>query len=1319
MTARIKLCSVRRVTLFAGMAVSLAGFAWLLWAQDTTPPGFRAYRLQHAQAGDIVPQLDSLLSGEGSPFEIVVDRSGNRILVQGGETAQRLAGQLITAMDQPPAKLSAAQSPAGPNVVRSYQVEAGQLDATLADLRKKFPPATGARIAGDPRTSQLLVVATEGNQSRIAQVLQSSGASAAPPPAAPSASAPSAAPPPARSSPGGGTLQHVSWREFEDKLVGLLGSRLTRATTQDGQGTVFSLAAQSGLQPVLQVNRQTGSVSYLGDADSVQVWRRVVQALDRPPDAGGQQTDLVQLDRADPQKVQRAVILMQTGVATADGPVTQLASAAAAPEAAAPAAPPPAAVPPAAPTPPAAAPPSPAAAAADPDDGGLIGPVQIEYIQGLDAMVIRGHKRDVERVKKIIADIESSSAETEPAIEIVALKHVGCQVLTTLITTVYNDILSTRQGKVNIQALVKPNSLLLIGRPESVDKVKELIAKLDQPSKPEAQFEVFQLKHISAVDAQETIQSFFVDRLGQTTQQRTAAAATGAARPGLGTRVNVVADYRSNALIVQASPTDMDEVRQMIAKLDVETTTAGNELKIFRLKNALASDIGPVLQDALNWQLVGSRVPLGATRTGTFGVGQTFGQQEERARIRSAILSFMTVDAKGGKVLESGLLADVRVTVDTNSNALVVTAPAKSMGLIEALITELDRLPNASAQIKVFTIVNGDATRLSTMLTQLLGQQSTTQSTAGTLFGQGTVSPFLTSGMQSAAASGESTLVPVRFGVDQRTNSIIATGSEGDLGVVEAILMRLDEQSLRQHKTMVYWLANAPAGEVATAMNQWIQQRTTLFQQQLQISPESPDIQWNRRVIVVPETISNTIIISAAPELFDEVKHVVESLDRRPPLIKIDVLIAEINLGYDFEFGTEFGLQDALLYDRTYSTGNPGTNAWGGRPGFNFNNKPLGDTTENGTNNVLAQGLSSFGLGRISPALGYGGLVLSASSDAVSALLRALEAEGRAQILSRPQGTTLDSQPATVNVGQITARPGDISQTQNSTNQAIVDTQVGLVLGVTPRVTPDGLIIMEVDAEKSRLGDASDSVTINGNVIPNINNVTASTTISARSGQTVVFAGLIETSKSHAVRGIPFISDIPVLGRLFESTTESDVRRELLIILTPHIIRSDDDVDKIRYAESERMSWCLSDVMSLYGAVGLSARPGDWCTCVSDVPTIFPDANPTGIETAPAPLSGHEGQISPLLPEPGHSSRRRTRELEPSEPAPNAVPAAEPVSNTGYQPWPPTAGYPGAPARYEGTTPAPQDRAVVPYSPSRPAGEPDPYTRARRLPPAP
>ncbi len=685
----------------------------------------------------------------------------------------------------------------------------------------------------------------------------------------------------------------------------------------------------------------------------------------------------------------------------------------------------------------------------------------------------------------------------------------------------------------------------------------------------------------------------------------------------------------------------------------------------------------------------------------------------------------MTVDAKGGKVLESGLLADVRVTVDTNSNSLVVTAPAKSMGLIEALITELDRLPNASAQIKVFTIVNGDASRLSTMLTQLLGQTSTTQGTGGTLFGQGTVSPFLASGMQSAATSGESTLVPVRFGVDQRTNSIIATGSEGDLGVVEAILMRLDEQSLREHKTMVYWLANVPAESVAEALSEWIQSRTTLFQQQLTISPESPDIQWNRRLIVVPETISNSIIISAAPELFDEVKHVVESIDRKPPLIKIDVMIAEVVLSYDFEFGTEFGLQDAMLFDRKSftTTGATGTNG----PGFNFNNEPLGDTIGTGQNpaNVLGQGLSTFGLGRLSPNLGYGGLVLSASSDAVSALIRALEQDGRAQILSRPTVTTLDKQPAFINVGATVSRLAGTTLNNNTSQQNVEDVETGLTVGVTPQITPEGLIVMEVDASKSELSTTEGVELPTGGVDGgtftqyNINKAQATTTISARSGQTIVFAGLIQTSKANIVRGIPFLSDVPVLGPLFQFTKEEETRKELLIILTPHIIRSDEDLDRVRLAESERMSWCLADVMSLYGDVGLSSRPGNWCDCLADVPTIFPDANPTGVEPVPTPVPAGDGQIQPMLPAPAPTGVRPPAELEPSQPPAGAAPAPEPVSNTGYQPWPPGAGYPGAMLRYDGAGQPPPAQPARPYPPGPLPGSPDPYTSARRLPQGP
>ena len=744
----------------------------------------------------------------------------------------------------------------------------------------------------------------------------------------------------------------------------------------------------------------------------------------------------------------------------------------------------------------------------------------------------------------------------------------------------------------------------------------------------------------------------------------------------------------------------------MIAELDIESAAASNELRIFRLKNALATDIAPVLQDALNWQLIGNRQPYGATRTGTLS-GQGFGQTtDERTRLRSAILTFMTIDSEGGKILESGLLSEVRVTADANGNALVVTGPSKSMGLIEALVKELDTLPSARAQIKVFTIVNGDASALSSMLQQLLGQQAQgSQQALNSLFGQGAINPFLQPSLQSAASIGESSLVPIRFGVDQRTNSIIATGSEGDLGVVEAVLLRLDEESYREHKTAVYWLANAPAADVAESLNLWLEERAQLFADQLQISPESPDIQWNRQVIVVPEEISNSIIISAVPELFEEVKHVVESLDRRLPLIKIDVLIAEVALVDTFEFGTEFGLQDSLLFDRTYLGNNAGSTGNTG-PGFNFNNLPLGDTGGVG-NQLGGQALSAFGLGRVSSDEGYGGLVLSASKDSVSVLIRALQEDGRVQILSRPQITTLDSQPASVFVGETTARPGDISQTANSTNQGIVETEVGLQVDVTPRVTPDGSVVMQIDAAKSRI-DLARSVNINGNDIPNIAQISASTTISTSSGQTVVFAGLITSDKQREVRGIPFVSRLPVIGPLLSYTQDSDIRTELLIIMTPRVIHgTDDEIDMIRYSESERMSWCLADVAELYGNVGLSARPGCWCEgechCYTPTPVIFPDVDPTGLEPVPTaePLED-EGVDLPLPVQP--SSRRTYQaDIGANRQAASRLAPTAPVAPAHYPQGPQRPMYPDMAAVYQGPPNAAAERqAVFSGPPGRP-----------------
>jgi len=1313
-----------RFVVFLGLAACLTGFSWLLLAQDATPPGYRAYRLKHAKPSEVTPRLEQMLSEMGTEPEILVDQEANRILVRGTENAQKLAVELLQTLDRPAASNETTQDPKVPSVAKGYRVGAGSLHSAMAELRAKFPPSTGVRVAADERTGQLVVVAAEETHREIVALFgranQSPSGSAAVPTA-----------------PGSGTarqLRNITWRELEDGLGRIWGQRLSRSTNRNGELALISITAGTDVQPVLRIDRRQNTVNYVGPAGLSQTWDRVLETLDRQRGTENEQMQLVALDRADPVKIHRAVSLMQLAsrdngarrdetVAVVFQPGAEPAPADAPAESPTPAEKPPAAKP----AGDAAADVSAADIIEDLEDGGLLGPVDIQLLDGMDVIILRGHKRDVERVRQIIEDIKRVSQETQPVIEVYKLNFVGCQVMVDLVSEMYEEILSPRQGPVSIRALRKPNALLLIGAPDSLEVVKKLIAKLDQPVDPDTQFEVFQLKNISAVDAEETIRTFFSDGLGEARQTNQT---TGTLRPGLGTRVNVVANYRSNSLIVQASPRDMAEVRRLIIQIDNDKTASANEVKIFRLKNALASDVAPVLQDALNWQLIGNRQPYGQTRTGTFG-GTTFGgqQTQEQARLRSALLTFMTVDSEGGKVLveSGGPLSDVRVSADMNTNSLVVTGPAKGMKLIEALINELDTLPSARAQIKVFTIVNGDASSLSGMLQQLLGEEAQTTQQGGALFGQGSINPFLQPGLQTSASKGDSTLVPIRFAVDQRTNSIVVTGSKGDLGVVEAVLLRLDEESFREHKTAVYWLANVGAADISESLNLWLDEREQLFDDQLNISPESPDIQWNRQVIVVPEEISNSIIISAVPELFDEVKHVVESLDRSLPVIKIDVLIAEVALTDTYEFGAEFGIQDSLLFDRTYAAG--------GGPGLNFNNVPLGDAGIPGQ--LGAQALSAFGLGRVSSDEGYGGLVLSASKDSVSVLIRALQEDGRAQILARPHITTLDSQAASVFVGETTARPGDISQNNTSTTQGTVETAVGLQLDVTPRVTPDGSVVMQVDVARSRIDDTR-VVNINGNDIANIAEISASTTISANSGQTVVFAGLIQSNKALEVRGFPYVSRLPVVGPLLSYTQDSEVRTELLIILTPTVIHNNDEDQNamIRYAESERMSWCLADVVDIYGDVGLSARPGWWCDgewqCRHRAaPVIFPHVDPAGANVEPVPQPIEADELDPALPV--LPSSRRTHQGDNDTTNNQATMGAAPIPSVApsyHHPSNPRAPvYRDVPAAYERRSDAAMGQARFPESremPGRPyavsggrthyQGNPEPYPSPNTMP---
>jgi general secretion pathway protein D len=341
------------------------------------------------------------------------------------------------------------------------------------------------------------------------------------------------------------------------------------------------------------------------------------------------------------------------------------------------------------------------------------------------------------------------------------------------------------------------------------------------------------------------------------------------------------------------------------------------------------------------------------------------------------------------------------------------------------------------------------------------------------------------------------------------------------------------------------------------------------------------------------------------------------------------------------------------------------------RPGYNFNNQPLGNSIRSldRSHVIGTQGLTDFSLGRVNPTLGYGGLVLSASSESVSVLIRALQLTRRLEVLGRPQIMTLDNQPAFIQVGARVPRIVGSRLVDRVQTNIVELENVGLILGVTPRISPEGMVVMEIDAERSRMGPESEGVPISfteDGVIrsPQIEVTTAQTTVSALSGETIVLGGLITKSTDKLQRGVPYLSNLPLVGALFRYEFEEGIRTELLIFMTPHVIRSRQDAERIKQVEAARMSWCLADVHAIHGPTGLY-EDADGSCWVGPGQVIYPARNPEGLppgDYSPRPIPLEDYQIVPMeeLPVPAREPTWE-RAMPPLEPLP--APAGRPTAH--------------------------------------------------------
>lgn len=586
-------------------------------------------------------------------------------------------------------------------------------------------------------------------------------------------------------------------------------------------------------------------------------------------------------------------------------------------------------------------------------------------------------------------------------------------------------------------------------------------------------------------------------------------------------------------------------------------------------------------------------------------------------------------------------------------------------------------------------------------------------------------------------------------------------------------LMTLGGHGEAPQCSFVYQLRNTPAEEVARAISEFLAGKRQAAAQASSatssgaargstagsFTPQGASTQITLGQVVIAEKTTNSLLVRGSVAEVAEIQKLIVQLDRLPAQVLIQALLVEVELGDTDEFGVELGVQDSVLFDRsvidklvTLNSTNTAPNgvqtttqniiSQTASPGFNFNNQPLGNNTAISPNKVGTQGLTSLGVGRVNGDLGFGGLVLSAGSESISVLLRALQQRYHVDILSRPQIRALDNHEALIQIGrQVPVVDGVSVSPVGSANPVIRQDQSGIILKVVPRISPDGQVLIDVKAEKSAYqltpgtGVPIFTDATNGNVIeaPVKDITTATTAVNVRSEQTIVLGGMITRDNINVNRKVPFLGDIPYLGEAFKYKLSESKRKELLIFLTPIIIQDDGHSEQLKLEEMQRIIMPHEDAQRIHGRIQTPPVGSFGANATLGTPFVEPGPNvnpvytpgqlmsPNAVPQSAAPPNWSGYSSPPQPPNSGYQSQpypptsypNSSPNLLPPEPQTNASP---PTKKKLFSTWKPFSSQRDAQPTLHSTNADQQEPHSVSTEPtaSRPTVSPASYARPRQ-----
>jgi type IV pilus secretin PilQ/predicted competence protein len=343
----------------------------------------------------------------------------------------------------------------------------------------------------------------------------------------------------------------------------------------------------------------------------------------------------------------------------------------------------------------------------------------------------------------------------------------------------------------------------------------------------------------------------------------------------------------------------------------------------------------------------------------------------------------------------------------------------------------------------------------------------------------------------------------------------------------------------RQKGTNIYVIMESPDGPpVATVTDVF----HTDYADAVMLQPTIEAVLTEVGKVVVDQR-TNAIVVSDIPENMSTIESIVRELDNPTGQVLIEAQIVEIGEDANLDMGVEWGYSD---YDSESGA------SYGG--GFNYvrqwqhesvKNEDTGlyETVSTLVENKAMEGLLDLSFGKWNS-------FIDGFQD-ISARIRAMERDGVAKVLASPQILTIDNQEALIAITShiAMARKTTVSPEGTITIEPIYG-DVGVTLRVTPHVNNDDFVTMTIEPEVS---SASRSAYFPDEAV-DTRKRTAKTTVMAQDGETIVIGGLTRKDINETHFKVPILGDIPLLGRLFRKSVESEVDSEVMVFLTPRIL---------------------------------------------------------------------------------------------------------------------------------------------------------------------